>query len=363
MTVPIDEREGKPSASGIERLTLCPGSWLAEQGLPDEKSDVAERGDRIHLWLAKEAAGDPVPELPDDELELALRCQEQRLELGRSLFGTADSISIERRFRVLDDYGNTVATGQADFVSFTGKRALIVDYKTGRGEVTESPRNPQLMTLAVAVDDETMWNAEEIIVAIIQPDASTKPLCASYDRAALSAARETVLRAVNDAMTPHAPRVPGEKQCKYCRAKAHCPAAHENIKTLAVTTIQPAEMVTSEEIAALLDRCGAAEKVIGAIRAEAKRRLTEGQVVPGWKLKPGVEREKIVNVNGVFANMVAKGATAEEFAGICSVTKTELKALLKAKTGAKGKALDAELDAVLAGMCEVKITAPSLVRE
>jgi len=30
-----DERKGLPSASGIERLYLCPGSFSMEQGLPD----------------------------------------------------------------------------------------------------------------------------------------------------------------------------------------------------------------------------------------------------------------------------------------------------------------------------------------
>lgn len=115
------------------------------------------------------------------------------------------------------------------------------------------------------------------------------------------------------------------------------------------------------ELARLLDCCGTAEDVIATIRAEARKRLAEGVVVGGWALKPGFERETITNVQGVWGAVSAM-ATPGEFAGICSVAKTDLKKLVQSKTGMKGKELEDKLGSILAGNVETKATAPQLVK-
>ena len=63
-----DERNSKPSASSMERYALCPGSWAAEQGIPDQTSEDATTGNRIHAWLAGETVEPP---LTADELKAA----------------------------------------------------------------------------------------------------------------------------------------------------------------------------------------------------------------------------------------------------------------------------------------------------
>ena len=47
-----DVRGGKPSASGMQRLALCPGSWQAEAKCPpSEDSPDANMGTRLHKCM------------------------------------------------------------------------------------------------------------------------------------------------------------------------------------------------------------------------------------------------------------------------------------------------------------------------
>ena len=57
-----DERKNLPSASSMERYMLCPGSWAAEKGQPEQASSDADSGNRIHAALAGEAVNPPLTE-------------------------------------------------------------------------------------------------------------------------------------------------------------------------------------------------------------------------------------------------------------------------------------------------------------
>jgi hypothetical protein len=353
-----DPRAGLPGASQLEQLFLCPGSWRAQQGLPEEPREDAETGRRIHQWLA----GAPVALTPA-EAAVAHACQAQRRQLLRPLAAAPDPVEyVEHRFWLRDEFGHAAMSGQADYATVRGRRALLIDYKTGRGGVTASPRNPQLMALAVMLAEERP-ELEEILTAIVQPALADAPGCAVYDPPALARARATIGRALATARAGDAPLRAGPRQCQYCRAKARCPAARALIETLALRPAPAAaEPVGNDQLAQWLERCGAAEQVIEALRVEARRRLAEGQDIPGWTLKPGAWRERVTDAPGVFARLAARGVTAAEFAAICAVTKTALKTLLQEKTGARGPALAAALDAVLDGLTEAKPAAPTLTR-
>ncbi len=270
-----------------------------------------------------------------------------------------DEEFVEHRFWLRDDARRAVMSGQADWVVIRGRRALIVDFKTGHGAVTASPRNPQLMALAVMLAGERP-ELEEILTAIIQPAVSEAPLCAVYDRPALAHARTAILRTLDAARAADAPLVAGPHQCQYCRAKAQCPAARELLGALAVpASLEP---VTNPQLAQLLARCGTAEQTIAALRAEARRRLEAGQEIPGWRLKPGAWRERVLDARAVFDRLTAWGVTASEFTALCAVTKTALKTLLQEKAGLRGAALEAALASVLEGLTESHPTAPTLVQ-
>lgn len=353
-----DERQSKPSASSMERYQLCPGSWLAEHGQPSETSEDAETGNRIHAALAGEAV---TPPLTDDEERVREACIIQGEALMDEVVG-GNKAAREQRIWSLDERWS----GKPDVVALAtiaGERhALVIDYKTGRGDVTDATGNMQLRALAVLVADQC-W-ANRVTVAIVQPLAGPVSTCV-YDSAALDTARAEITGIIDAIHKPDAPRIPSAKACKYCKAKAVCPEAQKlaTEAPLAVSRDGRELSISPERMVEFLEQVPAIEAVVDAVKAKAKRMLeADPESVPGWKLKPGAERETITDPTTVFNRASALGVNAEAFMGCVSVAKGKLKDVVKAATGDKGKALDARLETVLAGCTETKATAPSLVK-
>jgi len=373
-----DPRKGLPSASSLERLHNCPGSWLASKDMPDESSDVAESGTRIHKALeTKSMAG-----LSADEEQTAQMCDDQAWNViadwSPNMTGTPHNeirLGLTRIGGVVvvndDSTADLVFTGQADLIVIDGKRGLVLDYKTGRGEVASAEQNHQLRGLAVMA--AWVWRLDSVRVAIVQPWAGPASV-ADYDRQAIDQSRfwlldlqERVKLATPDHLNPGA-------WCHYCKAKAVCPAlrsvALEPVEHMALTL--PADDATAR--AALFARAMEMTpqrltalyrglKLVGwyqaAIEGAMRKRVEEGEV-PGFRMKPGQIREKITDVGKVWAKCEGLGVKAEAFTGACSVTKDALKTLLRDATGAKGKALDATIKDVLQGATESKETAQQI---
>ena len=351
-----DERQGLPSASSMERYLLCPGSYAAERGLPDTTSADAEMGNRIHAVLAGETV---TPPLSDDEERTMEACRSQATALLDTLLPHRDEMHLERRY-----WWDGEWSGKPDVVAIDTAQghAVVIDYKTGRGDVTEAAGNMQLRALAVLVSAEH-W-PERVTVAIVQPLAGSVSVC-EYGPDELLAAHNEIKAIIASIHQPEAIRRPSAKACKYCKAKAQCPEAQSLVETLpAEVSRDGREIVMSpERMAAFLDIAPAAEAVIEAVRAKARRMIeADPNAVPGWTLKPGAIRETITDPAQVFGRFVAAGGTQEQFMPCVTVTKTKLKDAVKSVSGSKGRALDAAIEAMLAGCTEEKQSAPSLAK-
>jgi len=355
-----DERNNKPSASSVERYQLCPGSWAAEQGILDATTDDAVTGNRIHAWLAGETMTVP---LTSDEVDLALKCREQEETILNTVLPYRDEIIRERRYWMGKDW-----SGKPDVVAIDSimGEALVVDYKTGRGDVTPAEGNLQLRALAVLVH-EKHWFVK-VTVAVIQPLAGAPSVC-EYSHDDLRKARAEIGSIIDRINAPNAPRAPSTEACKYCKAKPYCVEAREQAVALPVTAIPAgttpdaiAATLTSQTLAEFLERADFASRVIDACKSEAKRRLESGDIVPGWTLKPGSERETIADPTTVFNRASAVGVNSEAFMSCVSIAKGKLKDAVKTATQEKGKALEARMDSLLAGCVEVKQSAATLTR-
>ena len=365
-----DERERLPSASGMERLALCPGSFLLEVEHGEKTtSDDAALGNRVHDWLAFRRG-----QLTPDEQELADACNEQTKRLfddwsdSHRLSVNTETIR-EQRLWARDADGLGLAwSGKPDFVAIIecadGKRrAIVVDFKTGRGDVTEAAGNMQLRALAVLVAEE--FSVSEVRVAIVQPLAGRPTVC-DYDDIALAVAKVEIDAIVRRATTPGQERRPNPAACKYCSAKAACPEGRRLVMALAepIPRSFGAMLLTPEEMAGFLHAARAAEAIIESVRDKARRMLEEDEkAIPGWRLKPGVARESITNPQLVFDRVAALGATPERFLGAVTVAKGKLEGIVRELTGDKGKGLKARMDDILDGATETKHAAPSLAPE
>ena len=359
-----DEREGLPSASAFSRYALCPGSWALEQSVPEERtSEDAAIGNRIHAALAGEQI-----ELSDDENRIAELCNEHEARLIIETFGPVVMSPVrEERLWGYDHRLRKTFSGKPDAVYVHDGRGLVIDYKTGRGAVEHAAGNLQLRALAILVAEK--WEISDVTVAIIQPMAG-QPTTARYGPQDLDKAFHEVKGIVEAIRLPNAARRPIGDACKWCRGKALCPEARDAsvapVLENAPAGITPdaiAATLTSETLGLFLQRAAMAEAVIEACRAEARRRLSEGEAVNGWKLREGVTRETVTKPETVFARFCEAGGTSEQFLPVVTVAKAKLKDALKIVTGTKGKDLESKLSALLEGCTEAKQTAPSLVHE
>lgn len=351
-----DERQGLPSASSMERYLLCPGSYAAERGLPDTTSADAETGNRIHAVLAGETV---TPPLTDDEERTMESCRSQATALLNTLLPHRDEMHLERRYWWGGEW-----SGKPDVVAIDKDQghAVVIDYKTGRGDVTEAAGNMQLRALAVLVSAEH-W-PERVTVAIVQPLAGAVSVC-EYGPDELLAAHNEIKVIIASIHQPDAIRRPSAKACKYCKAKAQCPEAQSLVETLPSEVSRDGrEIVMSpERMAAFLEIAPAAEAVIEAVRSKARRMIeADPNAVPGWRLKPGSERETITDPTTVYNRASAAGVNSEAFMACVSIAKGKLKDAVKSATGDKGKALDARMESILAGCTETKQAAPSLAK-
>lgn len=352
-----DERAGAPSASSMDRLYACAGSHQASAGIEDVESDAARSGSRIHALIAGEDVDTPT----SGELEMAATCLEMAERLVKDEFGNTieqcDKVTREER---LWSTGRTYS-GKADLVVSVWDETIVVDYKTGRGEVESPNNNKQLRTLAVLASKHSLEPMKRIGVAIVQPLATSTPEVVWYTAGDIELARAELDWVVSQSAIPDAKRVAGEVQCKYCPAKSRCPEA--NSVVAALTLIPEAIMaLSSEQLSQRLDACKLAESVIEAVRDEAKRRLESGEAVAGWEMKAGNTRESITDAQEVYTRFDAAGGTIDQFMSAVTVAKAKLQDAYKLATGAKGKELSNRMESLLSGCVETKQNAPSLVK-
>jgi hypothetical protein len=355
-----DDRGDLPSASNAHRYAACPGSHRACIGLPDTTSEDAARGDRIHAWLQADRAPGSVTsyDLDGEELDVAERCKRQADELIEQHIGTPQDRLVETR---LWDPSRTWS-GKADLVVIDAEgRALVIDYKTGRGDVEEAVGNLQLRALAVLLCIRYM--VDVVTVAIVQPLAGPPSVC-RYETWDLDKASAEIDEIMAKANATNQPRNPGP-WCQYCRAAGtdRCPESRANLVTVAATQASPA---LTTDLGRWLDAADAAEEAIANLRAQAKAILQAGGEVPGWTLKPGRFTESISDpelVAGRFGMLHKDGEEARKaFLRTVSVGKGKLEEEVAKVTGEKGKALDARIASLLDRATESKLSAPSLAR-
>jgi hypothetical protein len=367
-----DERGGLPSASSASRYAACLGSYDLERQVAEvESSGDAAIGNRIHAALALETVND----LTTDETWIIERCQQQELELVKQVLGDfpkEPQVFREKRLWSLQNYGlgqeiKRLWSGKPDVVYIEDNRALIIDYKSGRGSVENAAENLQLRCLVALLHESFGFTLEEITVAIVQPLAGP-PSVASYKLGDLMDAVRESQSLMSAVMQPDQPRTPSESACKYCKGKTYCPEARELAVTPPLTNVPVgttpdaiASTLTNQTLAEFLNRAAQAEAVIEACRSEARRRLGEGDAIEGWTLKDGSVRESITDSEKVASRFLELG-TYEQLAPAITLNKTKLKEAIKTAIGLKGQQLTNKLDALLDGCTESKTSQPTLTR-
>ena len=356
-----DERQGLPSASGMQRLFLCPGSWNAERKCPiDEESEDAAMGTMLHACMEQGTT----PEDPEDA-EAVAWCREMEDFLCNKYLGSTD-VSRYREVRLFER-GDRLFSGKPDMVAVGTRRALVVDYKFGGLPVAAAECNLQLSALAVLVMDMFEDGAvDEVFVCILQPYASRKePAVCRYTRESVEQARAFFQTCIKLAQDEHAPLKPSEKACRYCRAQSSCPAVSLALVNVTSSDLTAAwEQWTPEKRREAYDLAKLAKKWAASVEGKVKADLRAEVEIPGLVLAPGKKAFTITDAAAAFQilnGLFPDGITAQAFTACCKVGITDLDKLVHAvrkaaDAGAKVAESKDWLRKTLAGCAEVKVS-------
>jgi hypothetical protein len=271
-----------------------------------------------------------------------------------------------------DTTAKLVFTGQADVIISMDAHALVIDYKTGRGDYDSAETNSQLRALAYLVHKHLRVDSAR--VALVQPWVG-QPTVADFDAETLKQAGQYLHHVLAESRKPDAPLIAGD-HCKFCPALADCPAvrekaigiAHRHASGLPDTPKEArakmfgrAMHLPAAEHAQLVKEMKLLELFRGAVLDAAKEKAgSDPEFQQFYRLKKGVVREKVTNVQLVFERLSAMGIDAPAFADACTVTKDALKELLADRLGLKGKALTDAMSLALDGATEKTESAQQL---
>lgn len=300
------------SPSSAARWMACPGSVALCAGLPDKSSEFADEGTDAHelaaLCLEQGCNADAHMGRTMGKgnvvgLEMATNVQAYLNYVRDLAQSTGGELLVEQRLPIDHITGEAGASGTSDVVILADNELIVVDLKYGRGVAVDAEDNPQLQIYALAAlrEFEALGDFTAARVVIHQPRLNA----VSEWRTPIEDLKAFGAQAAQAAAITHsadAPLQAGDKQCKFCKAKANCSALaasvqeavgadFENLTSFdrehTVAWTQKREQMSADELGTALAAADLIELWLKAVRAEVETRLLAGQPVPGWKLVQG----------------------------------------------------------------------------
>lgn len=309
------------SPSGAHRWMACPGSVVLEAEYPDDSSAYAAEGTCAHD-LAASVLTDPEFVIPVGEtktvdgyqIKVTQDMADYVMDYCKLVWEGAEgkTLLVEQRVPIGHLTGEEGATGTSDviIIDYDLQAIEVIDLKYGAGVKVYAENNEQMQMYALgALHEHSIISDFSWVTMIIhQPrmnhvaewHISTADLEAFADEATVAA------HAVDLARERHGDATidwafsflhPGEKQCRFCKAKATCPALREEVAAIAgpATAHDFAEFMPDAPnretgdnyLSMAMAKVDMVEGWCKAVRAEVERRLLAGKAVDGFKLVTG----------------------------------------------------------------------------
>jgi len=314
------------SPSKRSRWALCPGSIREEAKYPEQGGGPAAiDGTHSHTLLEQCFKGEPVEPaafigltLIDHEGEFTIDAS--RAERVKVAYDYIMERSMGGMFKVISEtrvdpaflLGRDDLSGTVDIQIIAGDTLELIDYKDGMG-IVSAEGNMQLEQYAYGVlagyklPVNGAYPFEFVRMTIIQPKLALKgmkPITShTVTVRSLLGNMGTIILQAAATDKPDAPLVPGESQCKFCRAKGSCSALASNVMEGVGVMFQPVQTQNTEiaqqaadkdpakmddqQLRQIMEGAPLMRQFLEAVEAETLRRLNGGVTIPGLKLVNG----------------------------------------------------------------------------
>ena len=278
------------SPSSASRWLACPGSVVANERIPDKVSAYAAEGTLAHE-IAYSCLINRVNPLEYKDTQMGQDMAEYIHEYTFYVNNISGFHSYEQKV----DYSHWVPDGfgTVDALILNKDEIHVIDLKFGKGVQVFAEENPQLMLYALGAysEVEMLQEVNKIFMHIVQPRLDHIDVWVTTPKALLQWG-EWVKERAQLALAEDAPRVPGEKQCQWCRAKGNCEALYQYTSKIIgaefddLTETNTGDM-SEARIREVLEAAPLIRGFLSAVEDHVYGLLSEGKQFNGYKLVEG----------------------------------------------------------------------------
>lgn len=342
---------------------VCAGSLALESGLPDTTSAFADEGTLAHALAADclTSEFDALFYADGSDFKYVDHGVAKAAKIGKDMAGYVQvyvdnireyaqngEMMVEQRLEFSHYVGVPAQFGTSDAVILAGDEIQVHDLKYGRGVKVEAENNEQLMLYALGALHTfgPLGDYKRIRMVIHQPrlehlsewDCTVEELLAFAERAKAAATKAMECQGAAAADLAAADLVPGESQCRFCKAKATCPALREQV--LETITGDFVDLTKGEVAVTIAEAEGVLATAYGVTAKKVDFELVDGAarfVVKKPSITPQLDAAvaKIATLDDL--NLATCMDSVDMIEGWCKAIRAEIERRLFAGTFSDGR--------------------------